>query len=218
MYYLLIGLCLFFDIIYIICKAKKKYFAGLFAKVLAAICFVTIGYIGYTINKTTFTYYVFLALLLDAIGDLCLGIRNIFAKNIMFLTGSISFLIGHIMFIKGLFCLENNYLFNCVIAGIIAGAILFFLLYRICTMQKAMMVVGIIYTSLMCVFAFISVGVYMHYQTVKTLLFLIGSILFVSSDILLIIYNFSKKQEWLHPIYSLLYFVAQILISYSLHL
>ena len=122
------------------------------------------------------------------------------------------------MFIKGLLYLNNPYLFNCVIAGIVVGAMLFYSLYRVSTMQKIMVPVGIIYTSLICVFVFTSIGVYLNNQSVKSLLFVIGSILFVSSDILLILYNFSKKQEWLHPVYSLLYFIAQLFISYSLHL
>ena len=218
MYYLLIALCLLFDITYIVCKAKKKYIIGLFAKILAAFCFVTIGYMGYLTNKTVFTYCALMALVLDAIGDLCLGLRNIFAKNLMFFIGTLSFLAGHATFIKGLLLLENPSTFNCIIMGIIVGAVLFYLLYRVSTMPKIMIPVGIIYTLLISIFVFLSIGVYISNHTVKNLLFTIGAVLFVCSDILLIIYNFSKKQGWMHPVYSLLYFVAQISISYSLHL
>ena len=159
-----------------------------------------------------------MALIVDAVGDLCLGLRNIFAKNLMFLIGTLSFLVGHATFIKGLMYLENPNIFNCIILGVVAGAILFYLLYRICTMPKMMVPIGIIYTSLICIFVCISLGVYINNQTIKNMLFMIGAVLFVSSDILLILYNFSKKQWWLHPVYSLLYFLAQIFISYSLHL
>lgn len=218
MYYLLIGLCLFFDIVYIICKAKKKNVIGLFAKLLAAFCFVTMGYMGYLANKTSFTYYASIALLLDAIGDVCLGLRNIFAKNIMFFAGSLSFLVGHIVFVKALFFLNNPFIFNCVIIAVIVGAIVYYLLSRVCTFHKVFVIVGIIYSILLSMFVFLSLGVYVNYQTAKNLLFLIGAILFASSDILLILYNFSKKQPWLHPVYSLLYFIGQIFISFSLHL
>lgn len=212
------GLCIFFDIIYIVCKEKNKNIIGLFAKVLAAFCFITIGYMAYTSNKTQFIYLILFGLVLDGIGDLFLALRNIFAKNLTFLIGSISFLCGHIMFLRAELLIENNYLINCIIFAVITGAILFYLFNKVCHFNKIYTIVGIIYLIIIAMMVYMSLGIYLTHDSVKNLVFLIGAIFFMSSDIILVIYNFSKKEKWMHPVYSLLYFIGQLLISYSLHL
>lgn len=216
--YLLMALCLFFDVLYIISCTKKKNIIGLIVKTLAALCFIAIGYFGYLDNKSSFSYFILLGLILDGMGDLFLALRNIFAKNITFFIGTLCFLAGHIMYIRGLFLIENNYLIFCIILGIFLGALLFYLFNKVCRFGKALYIVGIAYTSIIMVMACLSVGVYMSNQITSNLVFMLGAGLFVSSDIILILYNFSKKEKWMHPIYSVLYFVAQILISFSLHI
>lgn len=216
--YLLMALCLFFDVLYIVCKAKKKNIIGLFAKTLAAICFIAIGYLAYSLNKTPFITIVLMGLLLDGLGDLFLALRNIFAKNLMFLIGALCFLAGHIMFIRALYMLENVYLLNCIIVGIITGAILFYLFNKTCRFSKIFTIVGIAYTSIIMIMLSMAVGVYFTNRIDSNLMFMLGAGLFVSSDIILILYNFSRKDKWMHPVYSILYFVAQVLISFSLHI
>ena len=211
-------LCMFFDVTYIICKKKNKNIIGLFAKTLAAFCFITIGYSGYKVSPTLFSKFVLIGLLFDGLGDLFLALRNIFAKNINFIIGTISFLIGHIMFIRGLFLLNNDYLLQCIIGGIILAAIVFYLYDRVCRFNKIYTIIGICYLSIIIIMVLCSIGVYVTNQTIKNLVFMIGAVLFVSSDMILILYNFSKKDKWMHPVYSVLYFVAQIFISYSLHI
>lgn len=214
--YLLIALCLFFDILYIVFNAKKKNIIGVIVKVLAALCFIAIGNFGYLDSKTIFSYYVLLGLLFDGIGDLFLGLRNIFGKNVNFLVGSLCFIAGHVMYIRALFLLENQYLIACIIVGVFLAAGLFYLFAKACRINKIFTVVGIAYTSIIMIMVTMSVGVYLSNQIDSNLIFMIGACLFLSSDSILILYNFSKKEKWMHPIYSVLYFVAQILISYSL--
>lgn len=218
MKYLLIGLCLFFDIIYIVCKERKKNVVGLFAKTLAAFCFITIGYMNYLQTKSNFSYFILLGLIFDGIGDLFLALRNLFAKNVTFLIGSISFLVGHVLFIKALLLLYNSYILTCIVGGIIGGSILFYLFDRTCHFNKIFTIVGISYLIIILIMALLAVGTYITSQTIERMIFMIGAILFVSSDIVLILNNFSKKEKWMHPVYSLLYFVAQIFISFSLHI
>lgn len=212
------ALCLFFDVLYIISCAKKNNIIGLIVKTLAALCFIAIGYFGYLDSKSNFSYFILLGLILDGMGDLFLALRNIFAKNITFFIGTLCFLAGHIMYIRGLFLIENNYLVFCIILGIFLGALLFYLFNKVCRFGKALYIVGIAYTSIIMVMVCLSVGVYMSNQITSNLVFMLGAGLFVSSDIILSLYNFSKKEKWMHPIYSVLYFVAQILISFSLHI
>lgn len=215
---LLAGLCIFFDLIYIKSKEKNKNVIGLFAKCLAAFCFITIGYLGYRNNPIQLNKYILIGLVLDGIGDLFLALRNLFAKDINFIIGTISFLLGHIMFIRSLFLMNNNYLVECVIGGVVLGAFIFYLYNRICRFSKIFTLIGVCYLSIIYIMAVSSIGVYLTNQTTRSLVFMIGAILFVSSDMILILYNFSKKEKWMHPIYSLLYFIAQIIISFSLNI
>lgn len=212
------ALCLFFDIIYIITQTKKKNFIGLIAKTLAALCFIAIGYFAYLDNPSTYKYFILLGLLCDGLGDILLAFRNLFAKNVMFLLGALFFLAGHIMFIRALLLLENIYLVTCLVVGVLVGAFVFYLFNKTCRFHKIYYVVGIAYVCLIMIMAALAVGIYYTNKTIPNIVFMIGAGLFVSSDIILILYNFSKKEKWMHPVYSILYFVAQILISFSLHI
>lgn len=210
--------CLFFDVVYIICKAKNKNIIGLFAKVLAAFCFITIGYFGYVNTKTAFSYYILIGLILDGIGDLFLAFRNIFAKNVNFFIGGVSFLAGHILFLRALLFIQNEYLLACIVLSAIIGPILFFFFKRVCRFGGALNILGITYLIIIIMMLCFSMGIYLTTPTLNHFIFMLGATLFVSSDIILVLYNFSKKDKWMHPLYSLLYFIAQILISFSLHI
>lgn len=216
--YLLMALCLFFDILYIIFRAKKKNVIGLIAKTLAALCFIIIGYFAYQSNRSTFNYFILLGLLLDGLGDLFLAFRNLFAKSVNFLIGSLCFIGGHVMFIRALFLLKNDYLITSIIVAVFIAAALFYLFSKACRFGKIYTIVGIAYTTIIMIMMCMAISTYITSKTISNLIFMIGAVLFVSSDIILILYNFSRKDKWMHPVYSVLYFVAQILISYSLHI
>lgn len=210
------GLCIFFDIIYIKCKAQKRNIIGLFAKCLAAFCFITIGYMNYLNNTNSFNYYILTGLILDGIGDFFLALRNILAKNVTFIIGTLFFLVGHIVYIRALFILSNLYVLNEVILAVIIGSIIYYLLKKQCNFSNSLSVIGIIYLIFISLMALMAVGVYYTNPINGNLLFAIGALMFVASDIILVMNNFSKKAKWMHPVYSLLYFIAQLLISFSL--
>lgn len=216
--YLLMALCLIFDIGYIVCKAKKKNIIGLISKTLAALCFIIIGYFAYKSNNTLFTQLILIGLVLDGLGDLFLALRNIFAKNIMFFIGTLLFLTGHIAFIRALTLLDNLYLVESIVGAVLLGSFIFYLIDKVCRFNKGFKIVGISYVIIILMMVCLSVGVYLTNAYTNHLVFMIGAILFVSSDIILSLYNFSRKDKWMHPTYSLFYFIAQILISFSLHL
>lgn len=216
--YLLIALCLFFDVLYIIFNAKKKNIIGLIVKTLAALCFIAIGYFAYQSNNTAFSKLILYGLILDGIGDLLLALRNIFAKNFTFFIGGLLFLTGHIVYIRALTLLTNPYFLECIISAILVGAFLFYIIDKVCRLNRAFTILGIAYVMIITMMVSLAIGVYVSNPIDSNLVFMLGAILFLCSDIILIIYNFSKKDKWMHPVYSVLYFIAQILISFSLHI
>ena len=218
MKFLLMGLCILFDIAYIVCKSKDKNIVGLLVKTAAAACFLQIGNLGYMNHQTNYAFIIMCGLGLDAIGDICLGLRNLFLKNLFFVLGSSFFLAGHVVFINALFPYAGNYKLECIIAGIILGTLLLTILSKVCRLSRTYTILGMLYCIMISIMVSLGIGVYLTNKTVSDLLFMMGAVLFVSSDIILILYNFSKKEKWMHPIYSILYFIAQILISFSLNL
>lgn len=218
MIYLLMCLCLLFDIVYIVCKAKQKFYVGLLAKTLASLLFVCIGYFGYKTYPSNISLLVLEGLILGAFGDLFLGLRNLYAKNVNYIIGSLCFLCGHIMYFRSLFIMGNSYLFDSIVFAIVFGTLVLYLIYKICRYSDIYLVVGVIYIYTISIMTFSSYGVYFTNPSIRSLLFMIGSTLFYASDIILIVYNFSLKKKWMHPIYSLAYFLAQLIISYSIFL
>lgn len=213
---ILISLCLLFDIVYIICRKNNKYNIGLIAKCLASFCFIIMGYLGYKHNNSTFNYYILIGLILDGVGDLFLALRNIVFKQAMFIAGAIAFLLGHIFYIKAQYPIANDYKIQCLIAGVVFGAILMNIFVKVCNLKLGYIVLGIVYCMMICIMASLSVGIFLTNKIKTAFIFSIGSILFMSSDFILVLNQFSKKKAWMHPTYSLLYYFAQILISYSL--
>lgn len=212
------AVCLFFDVVYIICKKQNKLIIGLIAKCIAALCFITIGYLGYKRHDSSFNQLILIGLILDGIGDLFLAIRNIAFKQVAFVAGALSFLAGHIFYIKAQFPIANYYQLQCVFVGVIAGSIMMYFFDSVCRLKKGYKLLGIVYCIMIAIMASLSVGIYLTNKVECNLLFMIGSILFTCSDFILILNQFSKKRSWMHPTYSLLYFIAQLLISYSFYI
>lgn len=219
---LLIITCLLFDLGYIYCKKRQYNLCGFLCKSLAALSFIIIGLLACKDNQSSYCVAIVIGLVLDGLGDVFLAIRN-FKKNIKWMIlGGIMFMFGHLFYIGALISQNTKELYTLesifISMGIILGNIFMKLIKDKLNLSKGYFLLGIIYCSLIFMVMTLSICTYIDFQSLYKLIFLIGSILFVGSDVILILYNFGLKKEWMHPTYSLLYFIAQLLISYSLHL
>ena len=220
MKYLLVLLCLICDITYIICKARNINKIGVIAKTIAAFCFIFLAYPNNGIFESEFHLTIFVALVFDGIGDLLLSIRNINNDRKWLIIGGLAFMVGHVLFVGGL--LELNVFENRIIQfmniGEIIGIIVIHAITYKTNLSKPLKIFGYIYGALIFAMLFMSICTYIDYRYLYNLIFLIGISLFVSSDVILIRYNFVHKDKWMHPTYSLCYFIGQILIAVSLNL
>lgn len=220
MRYILIPLCLISDIAYIICKARNKNIIGIIAKGIAALSFIILAYPNKGIFESEFHLTVFVALVFDGIGDLLLSIRNINNDKKWLIIGGLAFMVGHILFVSGL--LELNVFYNKIIAfmniGEVIGIIVIYLITYKTNLSKPLKIFGYIYGALIFTMLSMSICTYIDYRYLNSLILLIGIGLFVFSDVVLIRYNFIHKVKWMHPTYSLCYFIGQILIALSLNL
>jgi len=194
---------------------KNKNVLGAIAKTIASLLFVLIGYLAYKEDPSLLNRYILIGFVFDAIGDVLLALRNLFLHTAMFASGTISFMIGHVFFISGL----NHYVDNMLLIiafGVVLGIVMYMLYYKVCTFPTIFKIIGPIYCMMIVIIATSAIIGFSKTLAVKNLTMMIGLLSFNLSDMILIIYNFCKKEKWLHSVYSFLYFFGQCVIGISL--
>ena len=218
MKYILIPICLVGQASYIYFNTKKKNNIALLSKTIASICFVCFAYFNSAISFNQFNVLIIIGMILDAIGDIFLGLRNLVAEKKMFYIGALSFMIGHVFYIFALMPFVKPLIIYALIASIVLDYFVVRFIKSLCTITKTQNVIAYIYLFLIFTILTFSVCAYINNINSMYLLFMIGSLLYACSDVLLIIYNYAIKNKWLHPLYSCLYYVGQLLIAFSLML
>ena len=211
-------ICIALQTSYVIFANKKKFVIALICKTLASVCFVGLGYYGYSISNDISNKWFIYGLLFDAIGDVLLGVRNIVLHDQMFLIGTLSFMVGHVFYIVALIPRIASILTITMACAIVIGIGLYCFFMKVCKFSKALTIVGFFYTILMVSIGIMGIAAYLHMNTTKNLTYMFGAILFMMSDTILVLHNFSKRKNWMHPVYSTLYYVGQMLIALSMSL
>lgn len=192
----------------------NKYHNGLsiVLKTLASLCFVILSF--RLCKKIILVNY---ALILDCLGDFILILRNISPKkykDLIFVSGTISFFIGHIL-LSVYLCKLNP---NAIKFGIVINLILFlgFALYYLKTLTApiGMKILGGTYLFMIMFTSGLSISNYIDIQSSSNLLFMIASIIFITSDLILMAHKFNpNSKNYLQPTYRVLYYVSQIMLA-----
>lgn len=214
-------LCYFFQIIFLAAEAKKHIRLSLLLKGLASSSFVALGI--YCMQKTDnrmFAGFVVCGLILDAVADVVFNIRFLRPKQekVSFLAGTAFFFAGHLMYLASLLQIAS---FRVIIAAalitfvIIVSAVLVVPMKRL---PPAYRVAGVIYFTTICLMVCVAAGNFiMDVSSKNTLLYLIGAVLFIASDIILVSNTFSKHKKYgLRVSNLLLYYTGQLIICFSL--
>lgn len=212
MLYFLIPICLVGQASYIYFNTKKKNKIALLSKTIASISFVCFAYF----NSAFSFNLIVIGMIFDAIGDILLGLRNLFLEKTMFYIGAVSFMIGHIFYIFYILVKVKSLIVYALIAAIILVYLTLKLIKSLCQLTKSQNIIAIVYLSLIFLILTFSVCAYLNCLNNKWLVFMFGVILYATSDVLLIINNYAIKNNWLHPTYSFLYYVGQLLVAFSL--
>ena len=223
------GLCVIGIIlqgIFIVVEHKEKYVPAVILKGLASVIFCIIGYIALTNGATTeagntFIKSIFIGLILGAIGDILLGLRFVFEKigQKIFLAGIASFLAGHILYLVALIPLSSSIII-CTILGLVVSAIILTIIFKVFDVKLAFKIFGVLYISAVVVMTFIAGGNCITSGFEKNaLVYAIGAILFMVSDIVMIFNTFGNTSRFSLRITNLtLYYFGQLLIASSLFL
>ena len=156
--------------------------------------------------------YVF-ALIFSFLGDVFL----MFSGELYFIIGLVSFLIAHLLFIKIVINQIQKQPISKVIISIIPFFVLFLgLILFLKNFLDDLLIPVIIYGLTICTFGTVSLINYLSTKSKKSLLMLVGAIVFISSDSVLAINKFYNSSHLLEIIIMITYVLAQYLIFRSM--
>lgn len=228
--------------VFIAVEHKKHYVGAVILKGLASVFFCIIGYFacayagfvcglsshselvtmaGQTVEKSFvmgIAKLIFAGLILGAAGDILLNLRFVFEKQgqKIFLLGIAAFLAGHIVYLISLIKFSNNILV-CIICGVVLAAILLTIIFKSFEVKLAFKIFGVLYLGAVCLMACFAVGNYISNKSTYSLIYAVGAVLFLISDVVLIFNTFGPKQLFSLRITNLsLYYAGQLLIAGSL--
>lgn len=218
---ILIIIGLIIDIAFIINDDRHHNSLSILLKTLAALSFVLVGILGLkTCANKELGILIVIALVFDLIGDFILILRNVIKthQDLIFVLGTLSFMIAHFIFIY--FFLKINS--NTVLFGLIVDAIIFviinFKLIKNLNVEGKMKRLGQIYTFIILLTTGMSISLLFSEVNTVHILLTLGSFIFTLSDLILIYQKFGKeKRDYLQPLYRITYFISQMIIALSIY-
>ena len=214
--YLLIPLCLGLAALFLWQESQKTYVPAVLLKGAASACFVVLGFLlsgGTRMEKLITT-----GLLLGCIADVLLNLRYVFEKKgqLVFLVGILVFLTGHVFYLLAIWNMAKNALL-CAVIGAVLTALLMVWIFRRITAKMAFKVFGVVYLGAIMLLNTVAIGNLIAAPSAFTAIFAAGALLFLISDIVLILNTFGKEtRQSLRVTNISLYYVGQLLIALSL--
>ena len=212
----LIPLCLVLAGVFLWREFRKSYIQAVVLKGLASVCFVIFGALCSPGTHTA--NLIVTGLILGCIADVLLNLRMVFKEQgqKIFLFGILVFLSGHILCLAAVFPLAKHPVL-CVVIGILLTALLMIWIFQRITAKKAFKIFGVIYIGAIVLLNCVAVSNLITSPSVFTAVFAAGSLLFLISDIVLILNTFGPESRFRLRITNIsLYYLGQILIALSL--
>ena len=216
MTYLLIPLCLCLAAVFLLQESKKRFVPAVVLKGLASVCFVILGFL--LSGGSPAAKLITAGLLLGCIADVLLNLRMVFPKKgqLIFLVGIVVFLSGHILYLIAILKGAAPW-WICVIIGVILTALLMKWIFARITAKKAFKIFGIVYIGAIMLLNCLAIGNLIVSPSAFTAVFAAGAVLFLLSDIVLILNTFGKEtRQSLRVMNISLYYLGQLLIALSL--
>lgn len=212
--------CLVVMSIYIYTEKLEKWVPAVILKGCASLLFVLLGFeCSKVYISNDFCKLVRIGLILGFIADILLNLRFVFkAKGkIIFLVGILVFLSGHVLYLCALVPTVNNVLITTIV-GIVLSALLLKWIFTKIEAEKAFKIFGVFYIGVIVIMnCFAVANLVQDITNTRYIVFTIGAILFLASDIVLILNTFGKESKKSLRITNLvLYYLGQILIAFSM--
>jgi uncharacterized membrane protein YhhN len=205
---------------YILSEIRQSMLAAVFLKGIASATFVAVGWLGLCITGGgTLPRLILCGLILGALGDVLLNARYFAGKreSALFVAGVVSFFLGHIMYLIVLMSISQSHVPVIVSAAVIA-AVIICVMQRTVTASVPMKILGGVYVATVVLMAVAAVGNALAVQNTGRVLYAVGAVLFLCSDIILIFNTFGERTKMLWSAICLaLYYPGQLLIALTLY-
>ena len=218
-------LCLVLGAVFIAVEKSGRYVEADVIKGLASLCFVALGFLGgpwirYEVDGT-YSGLIMAGLAIGAVADVILNLRYVFEGQkgkLAFLAGIVVFMAGHIAYLLAVARRCNALMLLVAIGLVLTGALMMWIFQRI-EASMAFKVFGVFYIGAITVMNCVALGALISQPSAHSAMFLCGALLFLVSDIILILNTFGPQQRFSWRVSNLmLYYVGQLLIALSLQL
>ena len=209
-------LCLCLAALFMWTENKENYMGAVILKGLASLCFVLVGVMAG--NGGQLAKLIVTGLLLGCVADVLLNLRWVFPKKgqLIFLVGILVFLGGHVVYLAAVLPMADNWAV-CVVVGVVLTALLMKWIFSKITAKKAFKIFGVFYLGAIMLLNCVAVRNLMTAPSAFTGLFAAGALLFLISDIVLILNTFGQKSKFSLRVTNLsLYYIGQLLIAWSM--
>ena len=209
-------LCLCLAALFMWTEKKENYMGAVILKGLASLCFVLVGVMAG--NGGQLAKLIVTGLLLGCIADVLLNLRWVFPKKgqLIFLVGILVFLGGHVVYLAAVLPMAD-YWAVCVVVGVVLTALLMNWIFSKITAKKAFKIFGVFYLGAIMLLNCVAVSNLVSAPSAFTGLFAVGALLFLISDIVLILNTFGPKSKFSLRVTNLsLYYIGQRLIAWSM--
>ena len=209
-------LCLCLAALFMWTEKKEHYMGAVILKGLASLCFVFVGMMAG--NGEQLAKLIVTGLALGCAADVLLNLRWVFPKKgqLIFLIGILVFLSGHVVYLAAVLPMADNWAV-CVVVGIVLTALLMKWIFSKITAKKAFKIFGVFYLGAIMLLNCLAVSNLMTASSAFTGLFAAGALLFLVSDIVLILNTFGQESKFSLRVTNLsLYYIGQLMIAWSL--
>lgn len=221
-YLYLCPICLVIAGIFIAIEKARFYLVADVIKGVASAFFVALGVLSaFMCNDPVYARTIVIGLVLGAIADVLLNLRYVYEGSkaqLAFLAGIVVFLAGHIAYIVACLPYCTN-LWVPIVAGVVLSALLLYWIFSIVEAKTAFKVFGVFYLGAIVILNCMALFILVTNPSSHWLMFFAGTLLFLVSDIILILNTFGPKSNFVMRISNLmLYYVGQLLIALCLQL
>ena len=219
MKWVLIVLCAVFAAAFLSVEKQKKYVAAVVLKGLASLCFVGLGILtSQAAVASQVAKLIVAGLVIGCVADILLNLRFVFEKKgqAIFLVGILVFLSGHIVYLIAVFP-HSLYWIASVVAGIVLTTALMIWIFKKITAKPAFKAFGIVYLGAIMLLNCVAISNLIAQPSLFHGVFTVGAILFLVSDIVLILNTFGGTfKQGLRNTNIGLYYAGQLLIALSM--
>ena len=215
--------CLAIMAAFIAAEHAERFVVGVALKGAASLVFVILGIVCASAAPESEVDYVRLivaGLAIGAVADVILNLRYVYEKvgQLLFALGTLVFLAGHVVYTAATYPRVTLPWIYLVAGGALTVVLMRWIFQRI-EAKAALKVIGVFYIGIVVVLNCLALGALISEPSPQAAVFLAGALLFLASDVILILNTFAKhrKQRFGLRICNLtLYYVGQLLIAMSL--